>query len=263
MTAIGTIDAINLNVGDSIFILVNARTTSTTSQTFQINCAIPFACTSISTIPSCGTPTIFAPASGLLGDPNYPAATVCGGTTTQGGLENIYKFIAPTTGTYQFNVNSVANSNSVEYGYKTSAPCNWTGWNCLGAMIAVGQIDTINLNMGDSIFILVNARTTSTTSQTFQINCGTTDIIYNQTQPNLFSLYPNPFSTETTLQTDQFLKDAILTVYNSFGQQVKQIKNISGQTIIFQRDNLPSGLYFVRLTEDNKVIKVDKLVITD
>ena len=74
---------------------------------------------------------------------------------------------------------------------------------------------------------------------------------------------PNPFILETTLQTDKIFKDATLTVYNSFGQQVKQIKNISGQTITLYRDNLPFGLYFIRLTQDNQVITTDKLVITD
>ncbi|MBI3502444.1 MAG: T9SS type A sorting domain-containing protein [Bacteroidetes bacterium] len=50
---------------------------------------------------------------------------------------------------------------------------------------------------------------------------------------------------------------------NCFGQTVKQIKNISGQTVVFSRDNLASGLYFVRLTQDSKIIAVDKFVIAD
>jgi hypothetical protein len=79
----------------------------------------------------------------------------------------------------------------------------------------------------------------------------------------IVSVYPNPFSTQTILQTDKILKDATLIVYNSFGLLVKRIKNISGQTIIFHRDNLPSGLYFIRLTQDNKVMTTDKLIITD
>lgn len=78
-----------------------------------------------------------------------------------------------------------------------------------------------------------------------------------------FKLYPNPFTTETVLQTEIILKGATLNMYNLFGQQVKQIKNISGQTIALRRDNLPSGLYFIRLTQDNKVIATDKLIITD
>ena len=74
---------------------------------------------------------------------------------------------------------------------------------------------------------------------------------------------PNPFSTYTTLETDKIFKDATLTVYNSFGQCVKQIKNISGQTITLHRDNLPSGQYFIQLTQDSKVVAVNKLIITD
>jgi hypothetical protein len=84
------------------------------------------------------------------------------------------------------------------------------------------------------------------------------------------TISPNPFCSQTVLRTDNLLNNATLTVDNCFGQTVKQIKNINGQTVVFSRDNLASGLYFVRLTEENpafggagKTIAVDKLVITD
>lgn len=80
---------------------------------------------------------------------------------------------------------------------------------------------------------------------------------------NALNIFPNPFSSQTTLQTDNHFKNASLTVYNSFGQTVKQIKNISGRTVVISRDNLASGLYFVRMTEENKIIAIDKIVITD
>ena len=83
------------------------------------------------------------------------------------------------------------------------------------------------------------------------------------TSEQTFRIYPNPFSSSTTFQSYKFLKGATLTVYNSYGGTVKQIKNISGQTVTLQRDNLPSGLYFILLTEDNITLTVDKLVITD
>ncbi|MBK5284677.1 MAG: T9SS type A sorting domain-containing protein [Bacteroidia bacterium] len=76
-------------------------------------------------------------------------------------------------------------------------------------------------------------------------------------------LFPNPFTKETTLQTDRILSNATLTVYNCFGQTVKQIKNISGQTVTLHRDNLPSGLYFIHLTQDHKEIIATKLIVTD
>lgn len=77
-------------------------------------------------------------------------------------------------------------------------------------------------------------------------------------------IYPNPFSALATLYADNlFLHNATLTVDNYFGKTVVQIKNISGHTVTFNRDNLPCGLYFVRLTEENKTIATDKLVITE
>ncbi len=80
---------------------------------------------------------------------------------------------------------------------------------------------------------------------------------------NKINVFPNPFSTLTTLHTDKILKDATLTVYNSYGQKVKQMKNIYGQTINLYRDNLSNGLYFIRLTQENKIFTTDKLVITN
>ena len=77
------------------------------------------------------------------------------------------------------------------------------------------------------------------------------------------SAFPNPFTTQTTLQTDKILNDATLTLYNSLGQQVRQVYNINGRTATLHRDNLTSGLYFVQLIQDNQTIATDKLVITD
>lgn len=96
------------------------------------------------------------------------------------------------------------------------------------------------------------------------VNCpSSTDINTLNTKGQEITIFPNPFSTQTTLHTDHLFKNASLTVYNFYGQTVKQIKNISGQTVNVFRDNLPTGLYFIRLTEDNKVIAEEKLVITD
>jgi photosystem II stability/assembly factor-like uncharacterized protein len=80
---------------------------------------------------------------------------------------------------------------------------------------------------------------------------------------NSITIYPNPFSTQTILQTDKVFKNATLTLHNSLGQQIRQVNNISGQTVTIHRDNLSSGLYYLQLTQDNQTIATDKLVITD
>jgi hypothetical protein len=44
---------------------------------------------------------------------------------------------------------------------------------------------------------------------------------------------------------------------------VKQVTNISGNNVTLARENLSSGLYFIRLTEENKIIAAEKLIIID
>jgi len=95
--------------------------------------------------------------------------------------------------------------------------------------------------------------------QSGQTNSG----INENTTRNILSVFPNPFSSSTTIQTIGNFKNATLTICNSYGQSVKKVKNISGKTVSLYRDNLPGGLYFIRLTVENKNIAVEKLVITD
>jgi hypothetical protein len=86
-----------------------------------------------------------------------------------------------------------------------------------------------------------------------------------QEENNLLTatIFPNPFSSQTIITSSYIFHNATLTIYNINGQQVKQIPNISTQSIIFNRDNLSPGLYFIKLTQDNKTLFIEKLIITD
>ncbi len=94
-------------------------------------------------------------------------------------------------------------------------------------------------------------------------HCQITSVDELTKNENKLSVFPNPFSFSTTLKANDNFENATLTVYNSLGQLVKQIKNINGQTITLNRDNFPSGMYFVRLTQDNKTLIIDKLLINE
>jgi hypothetical protein len=48
-----------------------------------------------------------------------------------------------------------------------------------------------------------------------------------------------------------------------YGQRVKQVNHLSGQSHIVSLDNLPSGIYFIRLSEENKIIAEEILIITN
>lgn len=97
----------------------------------------------------------------------------------------------------------------------------------------------------------------------FVVKLGNSVIgIDNLTSSSTIRLFPNPASSSITLQADEILKDATLTIYNTVGQKVKETKNISGKSVILSLNNLANGQYILKLQMENKVYK-DKLIIID
>lgn len=93
--------------------------------------------------------------------------------------------------------------------------------------------------------------------------CSLTSISEYSATEKQISIFPNPFSLATTIQTNINLINVTLTIFDTYGNQVKQVKSLTGQKIILQRDNLPNGLYFIHLTQDSKIIETNKLIIVD
>ena len=79
----------------------------------------------------------------------------------------------------------------------------------------------------------------------------------------ILKIFPNPCSSTTNLKVTIPVTNASITIYNIFGQEVKQLNNISYQDITFTRDDLSNGIYFIQLNEDNKIIATEKLIITN
>ena len=77
------------------------------------------------------------------------------------------------------------------------------------------------------------------------------------------NISPNPFSSKTTLHVNNSLKNAKLILYNSNGKLVKEINNINGQMVILNRDNLPTGLYLMQLSDDSSLTIKKKIMILD
>jgi large repetitive protein len=85
----------------------------------------------------------------------------------------------------------------------------------------------------------------------------------DKNEQNSISLSPNPFFSSSILQGDKVFTNATLTLYNTLGQQVRQVNNINGRTLNLLRDNLSSGIYFLQLKQENQTIGTDKLIIAD
>lgn len=191
--------------------------------------------------------------------------------------------IIPTSPTTNDTIKIVTSTTTPSFGSKISytytqqsdtfdlVGCFWEGM----ATQPRTFLDTTNIGLLTAGTYFVNyiaySSISSTSCSVIDTNSMTTPFQVTATSglENLnlddyfFSIYPNPFSVQTVLQTNIFLHNATLTVSNYLGQTVKQIKNISGKTATLHRANLPSGLHFVRLTQDNRVITTKKLIITN
>jgi hypothetical protein len=97
---------------------------------------------------------------------------------------------------------------------------------------------------------------------TVNLNCTATGIEnISPTENSLLSAFPNPFSMETILKTNTNLNNANLIIYNTLGQEIKTLENISGNEIKLERDNLSSGIYFIHLVENDKIIGTGKFMV--
>ena len=74
-------------------------------------------------------------------------------------------------------------------------------------------------------------------------------------------IFPNPFSSETTLKTTKNLTDASLLIFNTLGQQVERIININDNEISINHENLSEGIYFIRLTQNSKIVFAGKVFV--
>lgn len=136
---------------------------------------------------------------------------------------------------------------------------NWGEW--VMEVFPNDDKQVISMVMYNTILCILTRDHSGNLEGVYKLNPATASVP-EMTNNDQMSIFPNPFSSEAILHTDRPLKNATLTIENCFGQTVKQIKNISGQTLTLSRDSFPCGLYFIRLTEGDKIY-TDRLIITD
>lgn len=127
----------------------------------------------------------------------------------------------------------------------------------------------IKTNLGITI---INAQTGAITNQPNNlgalkgleyINKSNTVSIPNIADQNTVSIYPNPFNNYTTVQLNIPATHLTFALYNISGQQVNTYYHISGNNLTINKGNLPNGIYFIHVLQNNNNKVVKKLIITD
>ncbi len=84
--------------------------------------------------------------------------------------------------------------------------------------------------------------------------------ISNRTN-KLTRIYPNLFSSSAIVQIPNGLNKAELSIYNSLGQYIKQIKNIKGQQASIDRNGMPNATCYLKVTDGKFKIDIIKIVV--
>jgi hypothetical protein len=77
---------------------------------------------------------------------------------------------------------------------------------------------------------------------------------------NKFRIYPNPFSSQTTIEFDDEQKNAVLRITDLLGKDIRTI-NFSGKELILEKAEMKPGIYFIQIIDENKNATGKKIMI--
>lgn len=144
--------------------------------------------------------------------------------------------------------------------------------------------DTIYVSSGESITLDAGNPgssyhwSTNATTQTIAVTVGTYTVtvtsgscsdtdkivvlekvgINSPTSSALFTIYPNPASNQFIIQTDGKLK--AYEMYNTIGQKLTSAFIYGNQTVV-NTENLPAGLYFVKIILPNDSYQIKQIAV--
>jgi hypothetical protein len=73
-------------------------------------------------------------------------------------------------------------------------------------------------------------------------------------------IFPNPFSSLTTIAFTKEQKNATIKITDMFGKEMKTI-HFSGKQISIERENLPAGVYLIQLLGEDEKNSYSKIVV--
>ena len=125
-----------------------------------------------------------------------------------------------------------------------------------------GSVSTLGLSLSDVMLI-------SSDETVSAVNLSADSVVVTGIDRNtgfdefLIGIYPNPFSTTTTVTVDGLdaHSNASLEMYTLLGEHVKSLYGSEGNKFVIDRDQLPCGIYFFNIKVENRLIGTGKLVV--
>lgn len=93
--------------------------------------------------------------------------------------------------------------------------------------------------------------------------CSPTTDINSIHDESILTVFPNPVNDRFVLQSKKKFSNASVLIYNSLGEIVKVIKDISGNEILINDENLSPGIYFISIYDHAALLAKQKFVVVD
>jgi hypothetical protein len=74
------------------------------------------------------------------------------------------------------------------------------------------------------------------------------------------SIYPNPFTTQTTISFSKEQRNTTIKITDILGKEIKSI-NFTGKQLLIDKGTMQSGIYFVQTIDENKNVTNSKIIL--
>ena len=85
--------------------------------------------------------------------------------------------------------------------------------------------------------------------------------IQSLTSENIIvNVFPNPFTEQTRIDLNNECKNATIKIIDVLGSEIWN-KKFSGKQLIFEREKLKNGIYFIQIISEDKIIANKKIIV--
>jgi hypothetical protein len=169
---------------------------------------------------------------------------------TSFGVEDV--FISKLDSAGNFEWAEQVGGPSIDYGLSV-------GVDGLGNVYAAGEFQTTaDFDPGSGVYNL----TSSAVNDLFimKMSQGVFTGIPETILQNNVNIFPNPSNEKVNITIDQPLNHGTLLLINTTGQVVMKKENISGNQFAIDLSDLATGIYFIEVRSDDKIISSKKII---
>ena len=113
--------------------------------------------------------------------------------------------------------------------------------------------DTVNFNPGSGIFNLMDDSMPFGDAFVLKLNQSYATVGINQLvmyNEEMITIAPNPFTSQTTISFSEAQKNTTIKIMDVVGKEIKTVL-FSGKSLILEKGEMQSGVYFVQITVDS------------